>query len=237
MFFKKKSNDNLVKIFTENKGISQIPEAQPRPAYHFFPNWFKNVPKFTEHENSKGTIKNCPVFAEYLTQGVVIPMWCDTKISVDENGNTNIESALREMRWEQHPDFQYLDFLPESANANNYVTLKAICPWFIKTPAGFSSYQNQMYYHFNDNYQILPGSIHTDYHHEINLQILVKKGTEFIIERGTPFAWYVPYKREKLDYVSRLATIEDSLDIKRSLYDIRSKFSNAYKERIKKLKN
>lgn len=236
MFFKKKSIDSQVKIFTENKGISQIPECQPRAAYHFFPDWFKKIPRYTDHKYSKGTIKNCPVFAEYMTQGFIVPMWCDTKISVDERGEVHIDSALPEIRWDVHPNFQYLDFLPESSCPSEFVTLKALCPWFVKTPKKYSCYQQLLYYHFNNNYEILPGSINTDYHHEINQQVLVRKGTEFIIERGTPFAWYIPYNRNNLDYVTRLATNEDSLDIKRSIYDIKTKFSGAYKERFKKIK-
>jgi len=214
-----------VEIFTGHKGLAQIPECQPRPAHQFFPEWFKEVPKHPE--KGKGTIKNCPVFAEYLTQGFVIPMWCDTVIRNQGEG-VEIHSSMNEFRWEVHPNFQYLDYLPEHARDRNYLTLKALCPWYIRTPPGYSVYQSDMYYHFNTDFTILPGTINTDYHRQINQQVLVDQDREIFIPRGAPFAWYIPYKREKYNYTTRIATEEDELDILRSESDTRSKFTGSY---------
>ena len=83
--FKKKINPEM-RIVTDHLGLYQIEECIPKSGNHFFPPWLKNVKKkLTNEEVDKGTIKNCPVVPEYLTQGAVIPMWCDTKIYADDN--------------------------------------------------------------------------------------------------------------------------------------------------------
>ena len=57
-----------------------------------------------------------------------------------------------------------------------------------------------MYYDFNSLFEVLPGIIWSDRHHEINQQMLMKRYGEFTIKRGTPLAMYVPYERNKYSY-------------------------------------
>ena len=50
---------------------------------------------------------------------------------------------------------------------------------------GWSVWQLPMYYDFNPLFEVLPGIIWSDRHHEINQQMLMKRYGEFTIKRGT----------------------------------------------------
>ena len=126
-----------------------------------------------------------------------------------------------------HPNAQYINFLPEHERERLATTLKFICPWRIKTPPGWSCYQMPLYYHFQD-WSVLLGSIRTDTHYEINTQVAFPKsliGKEILIPRGTPWAWYVPYKRQTLglEHVEYNETMSEA-----SWYNSISKFYDGY---------
>ena len=57
-----------------------------------------------------------------------------------------------------------------------------------------------MTYEFNEIFEVMSGTIHTDMYHEINQQMVLKKEGEFLIAKGTPLAVYIPYKRQKYDF-------------------------------------
>jgi hypothetical protein len=57
-----------------------------------------------------------------------------------------------------------------------------------------------MFYQHNPVFDVLPGTIWSDIHHEINQQMVFKEYGEFTIERGTPLAVYIPYKRTKYNF-------------------------------------
>ena len=59
------------------------------PAKEYIPDWWKRVERIIANNNesdlkNKGTIKNCPSFPEYLTQGFVVPLWCDLHLQVSD---------------------------------------------------------------------------------------------------------------------------------------------------------
>ena len=79
----------------------------------------------------------------------------------------------------------------------------------------------------------LDSSIRTDTHSEINIQVAFPRdiiGKEILIPRGTPFAWYIPYKREslglqKIDYDHNMTAANE--------YGYYSKFRDGYKTHAK----
>jgi hypothetical protein len=92
-----------------------------------------------------------------------------------------------------------------------------------------------LFYHFNRNFTILPGTIQTDVHHKINQQVLFHtKKKEIVIERGTPFALYIPYKRETLDFEVIMQGKEEEKDLIVSDLHINTKFSGGYKNKAEK---
>tara|TARA_B100001094_G_scaffold179502_1_gene173795 strand:+ start:1549 stop:2316 length:768 start_codon:yes stop_codon:yes gene_type:complete len=237
--FWKKQSDKL-EFWTEYPPLSDpsLSYLWPQPASKLFPEWIKDVPKeqplpeqFRKNifEKTFPTIKKCPVFAETLVQGVIIPLWQDYKILINEDLSYHWEGRVKHhsLKIDVHPNPQYINFLPQHERDRLATTLKFVCPWHIKTPPGWSCYQMPLYYHFQD-WSVLLGSIRTDTHHEINTQVAFPKsliGKEILIPRGTPWAWYVPYKRQTLG----LEHIEyDPIMSQASWYSSISKFYDGY---------
>tara|TARA_B100001063_G_scaffold178214_1_gene167151 strand:- start:205 stop:951 length:747 start_codon:yes stop_codon:yes gene_type:complete len=212
---------------------------RPQKASKFFPAWFKR----TMAEMSSGTIstiKKCPVFGEFLTQGYVVPLWTDIELfyDTDKNGEEYWEykTPSDHFTWDVHNREQFLDHIPESERKKWGFTWKAICPWRVRTPKGYSMYQMPLWYHFSE-FQVLPGSIRTDFHYEINQQILAPlswKGQRIRLQRGTPLAWYIPYRRESYSHEFVPYTGERQRITESSRMISNTKFTNGYKEQVKR---
>jgi hypothetical protein len=70
--------------------------------------------------------------------------------------------------------------------------------------------QMPLFYHFDDDFSILPGIVDTDIHHEMNQQVLYHgDGKKIFIKRGQPFVLYVPFKRTDYDMIIRTETEKD----------------------------
>ena len=204
----------------------------PQPASQFFPEWFKNVPRNIDNDINKPTIRKCPIFPEFMTQGYIIPLWCDFNIHIKQDGSWTWESATPgNYGWEWHHPDQYLNWLPDHEQDKWCLSLKAENPWRVKTPEGWSCYQHSPLYHFNE-VQPLSGSIRTDISHEINVPVVFPKhmlGTTVTLKRGDPFVWLIPYRREKLDLVKRDYDEETQRMTAAAHYNTMSKFNNGYK--------
>jgi hypothetical protein len=94
-----------------------------------------------------------------------------------------------------------------------------------------------MFYHFEKDFSVLPGIIHTDIHHEINQQVLYHgEGREVFIPRGTPLAQYIPFKRLETSVSVSDFTVEDSKMFRSQDLNIRSEYSGNYLRRKRKFK-
>jgi len=196
-----------IQFISTFEGLESIEECLPRPAKHFIPKWFKDIPS-----NKRMTVKDCPSFPDYFSQGYIIPMWSDVKMNfIDEVPRVNI-SAER-FSFEFHGNQQMLDYKKASFNGvEGQFVFKAVCPWRIITPPGWSVLQLPLFYHFNQEWSVLPGIIDTDIHTEINQQILYHgDGKEVMIKCGDPLVLYIPFKRsDKLKHEVRYQTPEES---------------------------
>ncbi len=194
-------SSNLIKIFPSIEGMCSIPEILPRPSHKFFPSWWKELPvlksKISIDESIPGNVKTCPSFPDYLSQGIIIPMWTDTILSFDKNIGWQWKTPDETFKWEIHYPHQFLNSTSYSyMNKKAKFVFKAICPWHIVTPPGYSVYQLPLFYHQQDDYSVLPGIVNTDFHHIINQQVLYHTDNyEVFIKRGTPFVQYIPFKR------------------------------------------
>ena len=199
------------------------------PAKEVIPDWWKNAEKFVDNSlKDKGTVKNCPSFPEYLSQGYVVPLWCDLNINVQKD-KCEWTTTDKIFNCQFHTDEQYKNYLPEYAKNNVATVLKPDCPWRVKTSDGYSVMQLPLYYDYNSIFEVLPGVIWSDIYHELNQQMIIKKYGEFFIKRGTPLAVYFPFKRENLDF-----EIQGPNEINRKWeYEtyamVRTKFRGAYK--------
>ncbi len=130
-------------------------------------------------------------------------MWSDCRIKFDEAaGRWNWETPSKVFDWKIHSHEQFLKYVGASfSGVRGEFLFKAICPWRIITPPGWSVLQLPLFYHFNREWSVLPGVIDTDIHNEINQQVLYHgSGKVVSIKQGDPFVLYVPFQRSaKLD--------------------------------------
>ena len=188
------------------EGLESIEECLPRPAKHFIPQWFKDI-----SNTDNMSVKVCPSFPDYFSQGYILPMWTDVKLEHKEN-EWKWESPVKTFLWDTHDNSQFLDHNSASFNGiKGQFIFKANCPWRIITPPGWSVLQLPLFYHFNKEWSILPGVIDTDIYHEINQQVLYHgNGKTVEIKCGDPLVLYVPFKRSnKLKYDIRYQTEND----------------------------
>jgi hypothetical protein len=191
---------NKITIVSTIDGLDKLKDLQPQPARELTPDWFKKVPRLFPDQKPYqpgGPVKRCPSFVDWFGTGYVFPMWCDTMLANSElewAWQTSSEAFI----WEKHTAQQYMDFIPSSADVN--VVYKAINPWQVITPKGWSCIQMPLYYEYNPEWEVLPGIIHTDTHHEINPQVALKGSKDEIsILSGTPLFQLIPFKRESYD--------------------------------------
>ena len=212
-----------IQFISTIEGLETIEECLPRPAKNFIPQWFKDIPSKVE---DAVTVKNCPSFPDYFSQGYIIPMWSDIKMSF-ENNIPNAKFSAKRFSIEHHPNNQMLDYKKATFNGiEGQFVFKANCPWRIITPPGWSVLQLPLFYHFNQEWSVLPGVIDTDIHTEINQQILYHgNGKEVTIKCGDPFVLYVPFKRsDKLKHEVRYQTQEEYKRFDRDLLILNQSF-------------
>jgi hypothetical protein len=227
-----KKNDLKIEFFSSHPYLNDIPECRPMPLSKVLPDWWS---KFNSKELGPGaSIKDCPSFAHMFSSAYVVPMWVDVAINVNENKEVSVDVADKAFTWKHHFNYQFLDQAPQNIKDNVSIILKPDCPWHVKTPKGYSLYQTGSFYHFNENFDIMPGIINTDLHPEINQQLLISsKPGSFVIKRGEPFAVYFPFKRDKFKLETRAATENDRKRFERSHFWISGKFAGGYKEMVK----
>ena len=197
-----KGKELEIEISTPYKFLLDIEETRPKPARLFTPDWWKEIPRTIESSNPfNATVKSCPSFIQMFSQGIVLPMWCDTILS-RQGSEFTWEVSNNNFIWEFHSDWQLLDYV----NVPQYQKVfKAVSPWYIKTPPGVSIYQFPMFFDFNQDWAIMPGVLNTDILHQLNQQLIYTSDKDKVrINRGQAFVWYVPFIRTKFEYKTSL---------------------------------
>jgi len=199
--------DNLEITFVSTvPGLTSIPECLPQSTKKFIPEWWKKLPYTVPRDNfsfpgvlAGVTIKACPAFPEYFSQGVVLPMWTDTLLRYNEKESIwTWKTSDPIFAWDVHSSKQLTDHKkPVYQGKTSPFVFKAISPWRAITPPGVSLYQFPVFYDFNEDFSVLPGIIRTDVWHTLNQQVLFHSSKEEIfIKRGTPFVHYIPFVRQ-----------------------------------------
>lgn len=221
--FKGKSDIEL-QFFTNVLDLSNDSLAQPQPAMKFIPQAWKKIPKIVEnYENSLSlraikTIKTCPSFADYFTQGVILPAWCDMAFKYEPDlGKWTCATGTQMSPYEIaiHEGSQMLDHMDYKHRGENaQLVFKLISPWFLKTPKNWSILQLPLYYNADKDWQVMPGIIDTDVYYTLNQQIMYfGNGREVLIKKGEPLVHYIPFERKKIRFTTKLATPEFGTEV------------------------
>lgn len=228
------SDSPLIELVSTVKGLELLKEVAPGPASKFIPNWWKTTETFKGFVNHQqrvsGNVKTCPSFPDYLSSGVIIPMWADVLLYFNEETKSWAwKSPSSEFDWGIHDHYQFLESVPfEYLGKKAKIVFKATSPWKLITPPGYSVLQLPVFYHYTNDFVVMPGIVDTDRHHIINQQLLfLSDKKEFIIERGTPFVQYVPFKREPFKTEVRYQTEKDIEKFNYNILRLSSKFDGS----------
>jgi hypothetical protein len=213
--FKKQKNP-VIKFVSTVPGLEGLEDVRPVPASQFYPKWWKGVP-FQDKKTNDYTVKACPAMPDYFSQGYVMPMWADTTLEYDPETTGyrwKMGRGGAPYSWDIHTNSQMIDHVGNTSHQGsdaNFI-FKASCPWRIVAPKGYSILQLPLFYHFNNEFSVLPGIIRSDIHHEINQQVLLHQSEKksIFIKRGSPFVQYIPIKRENFDLDVHFMTEEEN---------------------------
>ena len=73
--------------------------------------------------------------------------------------------------------------------------IKLVGPWSYFTEPGTSIMILPALHSFNPNFIVMPGLVHTDFYHQINVVITILSDKKFEIKAGEPLAHIIPIKR------------------------------------------
>ena len=184
-------------------GLEKIDECIPKPISKYIPEWWKTM----EIEGRKmsidglhgGNIKTCPSFPDYFSQGYIMPMWTDTILKYDSDQQTfGWRTATEKFFWDVHRNDQYLDHVDHKFfGKKSYLIVKTHCPWRIVSNEKYMMYQLPTFFHFNEDFSVVPGVRDVGVYHDMNIQFVIHSDKkEIFIPRGTPIAHFIPIKKE-----------------------------------------
>lgn len=199
----KKDKEPLIKFVNVINGLNPDEKILPYSAEKYYPRWWKEFPF---NDNDTPTIKRCPAIPDFFSQGYIVPMWMDMRVTSDfgYGERANLESI--EMNnpfpsWSFHPAEQFIDSIDFNiSNRKPEMILKVSSPWYVVTPKGWSTLVLPLWYEFVEDYTIVPGIVDTDVLHQMNHPIIVHSDKNTInFTKGSPFICYVPFKRTKIN--------------------------------------
>lgn len=191
----KPKRGEIVIVPSDNRLI----EIPPYVAGSQLPSWWKMLPK------EKGSLRFCEGTYDFNNLGIIIPAWSNIKVRPDITG-TNFEARISPMSdyADSTSPFTIEHFTAESTsgcpmeNVRKIKTgkyLKLVSPWRYRTPKGVSLMAIPLLHEPNENYEIVPGLIHTDFYNQIHIVLNIKTDKEFFIPAGTPLQQLIPINR------------------------------------------
>jgi hypothetical protein len=159
------------------------------------PSWWAELPK------EKGSIRRCQGTYDFVSAGIIMPLWTDITIRPDSTGK-KLEYRCPSLT--DAPEYQIQNFSSDSTTGCPIESQRAVkeaqypkfvSPWRFKTPKGISLMVLPILHEQNPNYQIIPGVVHTDSYSQIHIVVNVLTDKEFTIPAGTPMQQMIPFKR------------------------------------------
>jgi hypothetical protein len=199
----------------EDKGVI----AEPVPAKTVMPDWFKRLPPvdtaMQSPTNNGLTVKRCLPFLDALTQGWILPLAATVRLQVTDDGR-NVEAGWdfdREMV-SYHPAFQVAGHGFGGGPACKFHNF-----WTIATSPGWSVLITPPLNRPHPAFEIVSGVVDTDtYRSPIHFPFFLKaRDGLHEIEKGTPIAQVIPFRRESVRSEVRVESAADSEERSRIL--------------------
>ncbi len=159
------------------------------------PDWWHDLPK------GDNTIRRCQGTYDFMSAGIVMPLWTDVTIRPDSSGRRLEYKCPGLFGTDEYQIQQFDASATRGCPMENLRSMpdaqypKLVSPWRFRTAKGVSLMVLPLLYESNPNYTIVPGVVHTDYYSQIHIVINVLTDKEFTIPAGTPMQHMIPFKR------------------------------------------
>jgi hypothetical protein len=198
---------NITFIATSKYYEELCSDEKPYPASKLLPKWWKDSTPYLKNASnpdgtkiiledweSNATFKKCTPMLDSLTSGYIIPLWSDVLVRKGE--------VYPEISWRvrSQPVFEFhgeSSLNMESPEGYYERALKYNNHWHIKTPPGYSVLITTPFAYPNNPVKQITAVIDTDKsRHPITLPVWLKKDFDGVLEKGTPIAQVIPFKRD-----------------------------------------
>jgi hypothetical protein len=182
-------------------------QIKPYPAVKSLPQWFMDQVPYEIHpldpfsddgrvhirgRYSNATFKKCTPLLDGMSSGYIIPLWTDVEVQQGE---------IPSMHWKtrhdvflQHGENTKKMIPPPGYNSQVYKYLNC---WIPQTPKGYSCLITSPFGHNDLTFKAIPAVVDTDKSTlELIFPVWVKDDFSGIVEKGTPIAQIIPFKRD-----------------------------------------
>lgn len=184
---------NRNKILKHSVIENRYPALEPIKS--FIPKWYKDAKKFeTEKVSDRVTIKGCMPFLDSMLTGYAIRLPVDILVSYENNSTI--------MSW-RDGEKKMVDTRSQLTMQNIPIPVgydEQVFTWHVTTildiPKGYSALITHPLNRFDLPFTTTTGIVDSGILFDGSLPFFIKKGFEGIIEKGTPIAQVIPFKRE-----------------------------------------
>lgn len=157
--------------------------------------WWADLP------SSAGSYRRCYGINDLLNYGFTVSAWCDFEVLCSRD-EVHIKPSERHFRIE-HFEFSQVGECPitQDRDIKDLGFPKLVTPFYIRTAPGWSimTFQHPLLY--SRQFQVMPGMIHTDFYHELNVVLNISGSSNFVIEAGTPLLYCLPVNRKSIGVI------------------------------------
>jgi hypothetical protein len=196
---KTKIKPGEIKIFPMDNRLNEMPpfinSAETQPS------WFRRIHK------GQGSLRRCAGINDYYNIGVTLPSWTTFNFRPGEHGHWETRGANFGFN-QNETDVSKIEGFPFESTGECPITSvrapqlaeaqypKLVNPWRVQTAPGWSVLLLPVLWEPNNNYDVLPAVIHTDFYHTLNIVLNIKAESPFSIKWGTPLAHLIPFERK-----------------------------------------
>lgn len=207
------------------------------PAKNKLPHWYKSMNLYMNqdgkaglgenHEGPNTTVKGCAPFLDALVSGYIYELSFDVEMRKTDQG-INIRWRTPDHVVNMHDKRQHPG-LPKPQNGKFDDVFKWYNPFSIKTPKGYSTLFTHPLNRHDLPFRTFSGVVDTDFYPnatQFPFQVLDFKEPFIVLEKGTPLAQVIPFKRENWEISRNDLNLSNS---QKANYELFSKIVRSYK--------
>jgi hypothetical protein len=212
MFFFRKPK-LVVDAFTSETYQHAFDYAPVDYAIKFYPDWWKKLPTMNKpiFANNRGDIVNktnmkyCEGLTNEYRNSIIIPLWTDFMFKLDRDGSWVYNFSDGKTNGDCHEFSQRIGF------KEKYLHFKIGSPWAFKSDKNVYFQTTMPYYNYDKelDYENIPGTVDFHHQHTTNINLFIKKPSEFLINFNTPMFHIKPLSERTLVLRKHIVSIEE----------------------------